>query len=210
MNGLTYYSSAPTAENLPPAAAPDTNDTEVRMAESAEKPGTSTSPTHQCEVCGAKVGELRRGRCWGCYTKWADGRPVGLGAACCMCNDRRREHLRMTELLRAWVPMCFNCAARAAQLAPMPQTLDEIRVRLDRERRRRDRRIGKQDTRVFQRERRGLERRRAGAAAGDDLMLVDDADILIVEASPELEGELGDEPVEETRILLPPAPPASR
>ena len=69
-----------------------------------------------CDVCGAKVGELRRGRCWGCYSKWADGRAVGMGAACCMCNDRRREHLRSVELLSAWVPICHNCCARAMTL----------------------------------------------------------------------------------------------
>jgi hypothetical protein len=165
-----------------------------------------------CEVCSAKVHELRRGRCWGCYSKWSENRPVGYGAACCMCNDRRREHLRLAELLGAWMPICHNCAARATHLTPMPQSLDEIRTRLDRERRRRDRRIGKSDGRVFKRERRGLERRRTGLAAGDDL-LIDDADILIIEAlSDEVaaEGGAGDEDGEwreETRILLGPEPP---
>ena len=31
--------------------------------------------TLPCGVCGAAVSELRRGRCWGCYTRWAESRP---------------------------------------------------------------------------------------------------------------------------------------
>lgn len=148
-----------------------------------------------CEVCGAKVSELRRGRCWGCYTRWTEHRPVGMGAACAICNDRRREHLRMVELLRAWVPICHNCATRTMKLSPMPATLEEIRQRLDRERRRRDRRVGKPDTRVFPRERRGIERRSVGLARGDDLMILDDSDIMIIED--EAAADAGDE----TRII---------
>ena len=167
------------------------------MAESGEHGAQALSG---CDVCGAKVAELRRGRCWGCYNKWVDGRAVGMGAACTMCNDRRREHLRSVELLGAWVPMCHNCCARAMRLEPMPQTIDEIRVRLDRERRTRDRRIGKADTRVFQRDRRGLERRHTGHVAGDDFLLVDD-DILIIEAIDLPADEPG---ADETRIQLAP------
>jgi hypothetical protein len=177
------------------------------MAESpTEKPEAPVPAMQACEVCAAKVTELRRGRCWGCYTKWADNRPVGLGAACCMCNDRRREHLRQVELLGAWVPICHNCAARTTRLSPMPQSFEDIRERLDRERRARDRRHGKSDTRVFQRDRRGLERRHTGAANGNDMMLIDDEDILIIEA-----GELpSNEPGDETRIQPPPIPGTAR
>src|ERR1035438_10828460 len=32
--------------------------------------------TLPCSVCGAAVTELRRGRCWGCYTRWAES-PIG-------------------------------------------------------------------------------------------------------------------------------------
>jgi hypothetical protein len=32
-------------------------------------------------VAEAGVTELRRGRCWGCYMRWAESRPVGRGAA---------------------------------------------------------------------------------------------------------------------------------
>jgi hypothetical protein len=173
---------------------------------------TSASPIHVCDMCGAKVAELRRGRCWGCYASWVEGRPVGLGAACVMCNDRRREHLRMIELLRAWVPSCHNCHARILRLEPFPQTIDEIRTRLHRERRTRDRRAGKADTRVFPRERRGLERRRVGSVNGEDFLLLDD-DILIVEDSMFAEGSVvpaGEavraERDDETRIQLAPEP----
>ena len=56
-----------------------------------------TSHNSACEVCGAQVATLRRGRCWICYVRWADARPVGLGAKCAICSDRRRENLRMVE-----------------------------------------------------------------------------------------------------------------
>jgi hypothetical protein len=156
--------------------------------------------SQSCDVCGASVAELRRGRCWGCYSKWADGRAVGMGAACCMCNDRRREHLRQVELLGAWVPICHNCCARTMKLEPMPQSLDAIRQRLDRERRVEDRRIGKPDTRVFRRDRRGLERRHLGNPSGDELLVLDD-DILMIEALDLPPDEPG---ADETRIQLPP------
>jgi hypothetical protein len=162
------------------------------MAESGVK-------VSSCDVCGAKVAELRRGRCWGCYSRWAEGRPVGMGAACTMCNDRRREHLRSVELLGAWLPMCHNCCARAMRLEPMPQTIDEIRQRLDRERRRDDRRIGRPDTRIFKRDRRGIERRHAGAGA--DEVLIGDDDIILIESLDLPPDEPG---ADETRIQLPP------
>src|SRR4051812_6471657 len=60
----------------------------------------------QCEVCSARVGELRRGRCWGCYLRWSEARPVGAGAACVLCNERRHDHLRITEILERSHPMC--------------------------------------------------------------------------------------------------------
>ena len=154
----------------------------------------------ECEVCHAKVGELRRGRCWGCYTRWAAERPVGLGAACCVCSDRRHDNLKQVELLRAWVPMCHNCAAKAMALSPMPRTIEEVRSRLTRDRRAADRRGGRKDGRVFPRERRGLERRATGAARGDDLMILDEADILIIEDAA-LADLLELEPGEETRII---------
>ena len=112
-----------------------------------------------CEVCSAKVREVRRGRCWGCYSKWVESRPVGLGAACCMCGERRREFLRSIELLANWMPVCHTCAYRAARISPMPQTVAEIRRVLLRERRDRDRRRGSADSRVYAQNRRTGERR---------------------------------------------------
>jgi hypothetical protein len=89
----------------------------------------------QCEICGATVFELRRGRCWGCYSRWVDARPVGLGAACRMCGERRRTVLKSMELLAAWTTVCHNCAARIASLTPLPRSLDAIKAQLGRGRR---------------------------------------------------------------------------
>lgn len=152
--------------------------------------------TATCEVCSAKTRELRRGRCWGCYARWAESKPVGAGAACVICNERRRANLKQVELLGSWLPMCHNCAARTTALMPMPQTLDEIRARLARDRRTDERRTGKADTRIFKRDRRGLERRAVGhVRPGDDPLLLGDDEILIV--IEEEEGVGGDE----TRVL---------
>jgi hypothetical protein len=131
----------------------------------------------QCDVCRAKVTELRRGRCWGCYSRWADARPVGAGARCCICAERRRDFLRGHELLGAWMPMCFNCSGVVAGLDPMPQHIAGIREAVRRERRTAERRIGKRDTRVFQHDRRGLDRRLA-RPSDDDWLLIDEEMIL--------------------------------
>jgi hypothetical protein len=117
---------------------------------------------HTCEVCHARVAELRRGRCWGCYARWIDARPVGLGARCVTCAERRRRVLKMTELLGGWYPMCFNCAGQVLQLSPMPPTLEALRDAVSRERRLADRRAGGPDPRVLGHERRVGERRVAG------------------------------------------------
>ncbi len=131
----------------------------------------------KCEVCNANVNELRRGRCWGCYSRWVDARPVGIGARCCICGERRRDSLRGVELLGGWMPMCYTCSGRAMRLDPLPQTLAEIRRELDRERRQDERRVGKPDTRVFQYDRRNGDRR-GDRAAGDDWMAIEDDMIL--------------------------------
>lgn len=154
------------------------------------------SELHTCEVCHAKVPELRRKRCWGCYTAWAEARPIGSGALCTFCGERRREVLRQVELLRQWVVSCHNCAAMALPMTPMPQSIDELREALVRERRELERRDARADSRVFRRERRGLERRGVGRESpvpGGELAL-DDDDILIVIDEGELIGE-------ETRIV---------
>lgn len=86
----------------------------------------------RCEICGATVFELRRGRCWGCYSRWVDARPVGIGASCRMCGERRRAVLKSMELLASWTTVCHNCAARIAALSPLPPTMEGIRDRLGR------------------------------------------------------------------------------
>ena len=163
-----------------------------------------------CEVCNANVKELRRGRCWGCYSHWVEARPVGLGAKCAICSERRRRRLKSVELLGAWMPVCYTCSGRAATLAPMPQTVVGIRRALIRERRGDERRFGKKDTRVFQYDRRSDDRR-AGRKADDCLQIDDEMilDIELEEVVASLERELAQPESELTRIreLPPPMPP---
>jgi hypothetical protein len=129
---------------------------------------------HECTVCSAKVSELRRGRCWGCYARWVDARPVGLNAQCITCDEKRRHVLRNVEIFGGWRPMCFNCSGQVASITPMPRTLTSLRDLLSRERRRRDRRIGRSDTRVFQYERRAIDRRDGRAPLPiDDEMIIE-------------------------------------
>lgn len=130
---------------------------------------------YACDVCNARVGELRRGRCWGCYARWVDARPVGMGAKCVTCSEKRSRVLRAVELYGGWKPMCFNCAGQLLHLNPMPLTLAELRQVVSRERRRLDRRWGKPDTRVFRYERRVGERRtdRTEFAPIEDEMIIE-------------------------------------
>ena len=122
------------------------------------------------------MSELRRGRCWGCYARWVDERPVGLGARCITCSEKRRRALKTVELHGAWHPMCFNCAGQILHLDPLPETIPELKRMVSRERRDLDRRIGKPDTRVFQYERRVGERR----SSRDEFPTVDDEMIIEV------------------------------
>ncbi len=134
-----------------------------------------------CEVCNAKVSELRRGRCWGCYARWVDARPVGAGARCVTCTEKRRRVLKQVELFGGWQPMCFNCAGQLLVLDPMPTTLVELRDMVSRERRKLDRRYGKADTRVFRYERRVGQRREDGR---QDFGVIDDGMIIEVSFEP--------------------------
>jgi len=138
-----------------------------------------------CGICGAKVSELRRGRCWGCYTRWGEARPVGKGASCAICYERRRSELKMLELHGRSRPICHSCAGHVARLEPVPATVAEIRKLLDRERRAGERRGGGLDRRIFPRERRVGERR-AGAAATafsdtDPQMMLPDVEDIVIE-----------------------------
>jgi hypothetical protein len=140
--------------------------------------------TLPCNVCGAAVTELRRGRCWGCYTRWADSRPVGRGAACTVCLEKRRAQLRLVEIRGRSVPFCHGCAAAVMRLPEIPETVDEIRHALRRDRRDADRRNDKLDHRIFPRERRVGERRgpaREGFADTDPRIHLQDVEDVIIE-----------------------------
>lgn len=115
--------------------------------------------TVACNACGAQVVELRRGRCWSCYTRWAELRPVPRGAACVVCHDRRRDNLRLVELHSRSVALCHLCAAHVVKLSSVPKSLDELRQLLTRDRRAKDRRDDGRDRRLFPRERRVGDRR---------------------------------------------------
>jgi hypothetical protein len=147
---------------------------------------------YTCEVCGAKAAALRRGRCWVCYVRWADGRPAGAGASCVVCDERRQENLRMVELQGSWTPMCHNCATKSFRLSPMPRTVEGIKQQLSRDRRWADRRKGRPDHRIFAVERRNDERR-------EELRDVEwlDAEDLIIES---FEVDEPKPPAEDVRI----------
>ncbi len=130
-----------------------------------------------CEVCGAKVSTLRRGRCWGCYQKWQEAQPVGVGARCVICGERRRENLQRVELFGKWLPMCHICAVRTMRLSPLPRSLEGIRQRLERDRRFGDRRSGRADSRLIHKERRVGERR-AVPVEDDDVLDIEDLPIV--------------------------------
>ena len=137
---------------------------------------------HDCDVCGAKVQETRRGRCWGCYNRWVDAKPVGYGARCLLCGDRRRRLLRSVELWGGWQAMCFNCTGQVLALPSVPRTIAELKLALKRDRRDRDRRYGKPDSRVFRYERRVGERRVGRCDA--DVAPIDDDMILEITIEP--------------------------
>jgi hypothetical protein len=160
-------------------------------------------PTIPCGVCGAAVTELRRGRCWGCYTRWADSRPVGRGASCTVCMEKRRLMLKLVEVKGRSLPFCHGCAALMLRLHDIPDTIESLRLVLSRERRHDDRRHGKVDQRIFPRERRVGERRapaREGFADTDPrIRLADYEDVII---------ELSDiEEKEQTMVRVRPAAP---
>jgi hypothetical protein len=123
------------------------------------------APAAVCGGCGEKArkGEVhRRGRCVPCYERWVRAKPVGLGATCAACGERRHDALRQFELPRTWLVLCGSCAARAEALVPPSQTVAGLKLRLHRERRWGDRRadaIGGPKRMRFGDERRDGERR---------------------------------------------------
>lgn len=162
--------------------------------------------TLPCGVCGAQVSELRRGRCWGCYTRWGESRPVGKGAACVICQERRRAELRLVELQMKSRALCHSCAGRIARMETIPTSINAIRLVLERERRERDRRDDGVDRRIFPRERRVGERRAPPRSGGNHdtdphILLPDFEDIVIELAEADIES------VEQTQVRIPPPPP---
>ena len=154
--------------------------------------------TVPCDVCGALVSELRRGRCWGCYSQWADVRPVGRGACCAVCQERRRDHLRLVELHNRTLPLCHDCAARTLRLDPIPQSLQVLRSSLRRDRRDQERRAeGNADGRMFPRERRVGDRRAPPQSHGDTdpFISLPDFDDLVIEIT---DGDI--EEIEQTMV----------
>lgn len=168
--------------------------------------------TMPCGVCGAAVSELRRGRCWGCYTRWLESRPVGRGASCTICLEKRRAQLKLVELKGRSLPFCHGCAAQVLRMIEVPDSIEEIRHLLRRDRRDGDRREGeKVDHRIFPRERRVGERRgpsREGYADTDPHMRLSEFDEVIIELA-----ETDMEDVEQTQVrarpAAPPAPPVN-
>ncbi len=166
------------------------------MDQESEKP-------EPCTTCGAAVKELRRGRCWTCYTRWSEQRPVGLGACCSVCDERRRENLRLVEVQGRSLPMCHLCAARVAKLDVVPHSVEGLRAAMRRDRRAVDRRAGVvSDDRGDGAERRAAERRLslsdrpvgAAGAVGDDegFYLLDEID---------LELDVGEDDIVETTVV---------
>jgi hypothetical protein len=164
--------------------------------------------TMPCNVCGASVTELRRGRCWGCYSRWVESRPVGRGASCAVCMEKRRNMLKLVELKGRSLPFCHGCAAQVLRLADVPETIEELREVLRRERRDGDRREGEAvDQRIFPRERRVGERRgpsREAYADTDPGMRLSEFEDVVIELA-----ETDMEDVEQTQVRARPTAPAS-
>jgi hypothetical protein len=174
-----------------------------------------TTPLVRCGGCGAPpdAGHLRRGRCARCYDTWVRARPIGLGAVCAACEDRRRDHLRHYELgVKAnapggrWVVLCFTCVARADEMVPPPRSIEGLKMRLARDRRYGDRRaaaVGRPSYRDPSIDRREGDRRDGVRDLFDASELVDEI-VVGLEAEPdEPEEELTfDEPL--TRIHIRP------
>ncbi len=140
----------------------------------------------RCPVCGAKVTQMRRGRCVSCYSKWIESQPVAVGASCRVCGERRRENIQRVELLGRWYYMCHLCAYKSVRLEPMPRHIEGVKARLVRSRRLGDRREDGEDLREIKRERRVGERRVILLDEGD--LLYDD-DIFLDYDEPVDEGE---------------------
>jgi hypothetical protein len=107
-------------------------------------------------------------------------RPVGLGAVCASCSDRRLAHLRFFELHGMWVVLCHNCTARAHKLAPLPRSMDGLLAWLGRDRRHDDRREAPPEKagwyEAVERRRRDRRRGERDVVDGTDLIIELEAD----------------------------------
>jgi hypothetical protein len=141
---------------------------------------------HQCPICGAKVTQLRRGRCISCFNKWIERQPIPFGASCRICREKRKIHLQKVELLGRWHYLCHNCANTALTLDPMPKHIEGIRALLMRDRRFANRRFEKEDKREIKRERR-IGARRVIHLEFDDLIYDEE---LFLDYDEPVEGEV--------------------
>jgi NMD protein affecting ribosome stability and mRNA decay len=109
----------------------------VMDAPSSRPPSATAS---SCKVCRKSADTLavglRRGLCRACYLREWRGTALPDGAACAICDERRRIVLRWTRLADRRVVTCQNCGFVADKARPRPRTVDELRERMLRERRR--------------------------------------------------------------------------
>jgi hypothetical protein len=115
-----------------------------------------------------------------------------------VCQEKRRDHLRLVELHNKSVPLCHVCAARTLKLGDVPPSLDGLRAQLRRDRRADDRRTDGLDRRIFPRERRVGERRgtpHARRGDTDPSIALPDFDDLIIEVQ---DGDI--EEIEQTAV----------
>jgi hypothetical protein len=158
----------------------------------------------RCPGCNEKLraGEtLRRARCPRCYDAWVKARPVGAGAQCVGCENRRRVQLRHYELGGSsnavgsrWVILCHNCVATAESLKPPPRSVEGLRMRLQRDRRWGDRRaeaVGGAASPPPSGDRRRGSRRSDDARAVIDAtdLILDEDDVQVIELEAEFETE---------------------
>ncbi len=165
------------------------------------------APLVRCGGCGEppEPGRaLRRGRCDRCYDAWVRARPIGLGASCAGCEDRRRVHLRYYEIgLQTnvpggrWVVLCHNCVAFAESIKPPARSIEGLKMRLYRDRRWGNRRSARPGARDGGLERRGGDRRKDPRAIldGNELIVeeplpIEDEQIIELEADYELPEDL--------------------
>jgi len=101
----------------------------ISSLEPSGDPAPGPASTPMCRACHTEPA-ARRGRCAACYARWAGERPVGIGASCAGCGERRLDTLRTVELGNTFATMCGNCALRMARLPDPPTSLLALRLAL--------------------------------------------------------------------------------